>query len=638
MLAPPSNPLDIIDSVGPLPPAAVSTMITPPASLDPEPSTANQSPQQTLQREERQGQTTWWDYVSWNSTKVNHPGSGIGDPEVRKTRSGEVAISTSKLQASNSSTPFQVPESTLTSPTSPPPPLIPFPLTETTTTVGLSLLNNIRTSDTPESTSTNTLAPTPIIQNQIQDHTISPLDKADNSNLNSNSTRQTDMDAHLASGSGKTEGGWYAYVPVSWSWGSASPGPSSPGRSGSHDPKKGREAEADVEHSKQDNSDATNQHEPKAQTEEVIVHLPQTSSAPSSNLNLDANPLTTSFQTNTLTWASFLRSTRRMLGVKRITGPDEVGSGVMGDGGVKRDENGVEVMEVDFDEGEGEGVLPALPVLDGGEGDAKGSKEKPDSTKNVSGAAVASSSSAAGLASRIWRSSTPTMSTTTANPSSIPFPTPSRTPLDPQTSQLPSRASTPLKRHDSPAPSISSKTKLPNMVVPKWEEIFCTPPRSVAQGSKMSEEEDEGERTVLDRGATGEEGIGGRFLGRTVRFVSGLLGGGKESDGQADGNEGVTREERIVGGIGQELPKVWKGVERDVLRGCKKVVVIGVHGWFPGAIVRTVLGEPTGTSTKFASMMGLALEEFEREYGLKFEKITLIPLDGEGTIEKRVDK
>jgi hypothetical protein len=29
-------------------------------------------------------------------------------------------------------------------------------------------------------------------------------------------------------------------------------------------------------------------------------------------------------------------------------------------------------------------------------------------------------------------------------------------------------------------------------------------------------------------------------------------------------------------------------VMKDVLRGCKRVVIIGVHGWFPGAFFRTV--------------------------------------------------
>lgn len=54
--------------------------------------------------------------------------------------------------------------------------------------------------------------------------------------------------------------------------------------------------------------------------------------------------------------------------------------------------------------------------------------------------------------------------------------------------------------------------------------------------------------------------------------------------------------------------------------------------------MRTVLGEPTGTSTKFASMMAQALEEFQERHGVKFEKVTQMPLEGEGTISKRVDK
>ncbi|KAG2006380.1 hypothetical protein CC2G_002700 [Coprinopsis cinerea AmutBmut pab1-1] len=76
----------------------------------------------------------------------------------------------------------------------------------------------------------------------------------------------------------------------------------------------------------------------------------------------------------------------------------------------------------------------------------------------------------------------------------------------------------------------------------------------------------------------------------------------------------------------------------DVLRGCRRVVVIGVHGWFPGAVMRTVLGEPTGTSSKFANMMEQALREFEDAHGVQLEKVTKIPLEGEGTIQRRVER
>ncbi|PPR02906.1 hypothetical protein CVT24_012213 [Panaeolus cyanescens] len=88
-----------------------------------------------------------------------------------------------------------------------------------------------------------------------------------------------------------------------------------------------------------------------------------------------------------------------------------------------------------------------------------------------------------------------------------------------------------------------------------------------------------------------------------------------------------------------EMPEPAKMEEvRDVLRGCKRVVVIGVHGWFPGAMIRTVLGEPTGTSSKFANMMALALHQFELEMDVKFEKVTKVVLEGEGEVKRRVDK
>jgi hypothetical protein len=61
----------------------------------------------------------------------------------------------------------------------------------------------------------------------------------------------------------------------------------------------------------------------------------------------------------------------------------------------------------------------------------------------------------------------------------------------------------------------------------------------------------------------------------------------------------------------------------------KKVVIIGVHGWFPGSILRRVLGDPVGTSSKFATMMGFAVvKQFKEKYGisLSHHDITFIPL------------
>lgn len=47
--------------------------------------------------------------------------------------------------------------------------------------------------------------------------------------------------------------------------------------------------------------------------------------------------------------------------------------------------------------------------------------------------------------------------------------------------------------------------------------------------------------------------------------------------------------------------------------------------------------QPTGTSTKFASMMATAVEQFADKHGVEFD-ITKIPLEGEGKIEQRIQK
>ncbi|KAJ6604479.1 hypothetical protein DFH09DRAFT_1122837 [Mycena vulgaris] len=195
----------------------------------------------------------------------------------------------------------------------------------------------------------------------------------------------------------------------------------------------------------------------------------------------------------------------------------------------------------------------------------------------------------------------------------------------------------------SPAPSVASKrstpakaasiapprTPTPNWVLPTWGDTFHTLPRSVVP-----------QRLIDAHGKT-----------KTMKFVSGVLfasdslaatkRSGKERD-----REEREREKRFEEwGLG--LPRAWdvlkpgagkgrsasgesgeakEGNLEDVLRGCKHVVVIGIHGWFPG------------TSTKFVNMMVEALEQFQATYSVTLDKITRIPLEGEGTIDRRVEK
>ncbi|KAJ3252028.1 hypothetical protein HK104_007337, partial [Borealophlyctis nickersoniae] len=72
----------------------------------------------------------------------------------------------------------------------------------------------------------------------------------------------------------------------------------------------------------------------------------------------------------------------------------------------------------------------------------------------------------------------------------------------------------------------------------------------------------------------------------------------------------------------------------------KRIVVIGVHGWFPNRVLQRVVGEPTGTSPRFVEKMDQAVRQFFSErYNITLppDAIELMPLEGEGKIERRVE-
>ncbi|KAJ2964994.1 hypothetical protein NQZ79_g146 [Umbelopsis isabellina] len=73
----------------------------------------------------------------------------------------------------------------------------------------------------------------------------------------------------------------------------------------------------------------------------------------------------------------------------------------------------------------------------------------------------------------------------------------------------------------------------------------------------------------------------------------------------------------------------------------KRFVIVGVHGWFPMKLVRSMIGEPTGTSIKFCEQMEKGLKQyFYSTHGISIpdDSITIIPLEGEGKVEDRVQR
>ncbi|KAI8799301.1 hypothetical protein BJ742DRAFT_846737 [Cladochytrium replicatum] len=75
-------------------------------------------------------------------------------------------------------------------------------------------------------------------------------------------------------------------------------------------------------------------------------------------------------------------------------------------------------------------------------------------------------------------------------------------------------------------------------------------------------------------------------------------------------------------------------------RNVQSIVVVGIHGWFPGRLLQTVVGEPTGTSKNFAMKGAEAVRFFYRQrLGIELppNAITMMPLEGEGKVENRVE-
>ncbi|KAF9116547.1 hypothetical protein BGW39_002714, partial [Mortierella sp. 14UC] len=89
-----------------------------------------------------------------------------------------------------------------------------------------------------------------------------------------------------------------------------------------------------------------------------------------------------------------------------------------------------------------------------------------------------------------------------------------------------------------------------------------------------------------------------------------------------------------AGGNGLSATALPRGTQ-----GIRKVVILGIHGWYPRKALRTVIGEPTGTSQKFCDEMDLALKEYLdlHQKILGPEDIVKIPLEGEGKVLERVE-
>ncbi|KAG8761762.1 hypothetical protein FRC11_013246, partial [Ceratobasidium sp. 423] len=216
----------------------------------------------------------------------------------------------------------------------------------------------------------------------------------------------------------------------------------------------------------------------------------------------------------------------------------------------------------------------------------------------------------------------------------------------------------------------SAKETFPNLLLPTFGDTFYTVPRCIPPHA-----------SAPSSGTPGSASSGSWGLKRKVKSISTMLFNTNVSDKVAGPNvvnaemeeyqrqamerykltnranfavvqpavararherPGSTRSHSGFGSLpiddfGNELPRVFsvlgQGNALGDITGPIRAAVIGVHGWFPGPLVRSVFGEPTGTSVKFATMGVDALRQFAVKHDLELESVTPMPLEGEGTID-----
>ncbi|KAH6893482.1 hypothetical protein B0T10DRAFT_559467 [Thelonectria olida] len=69
----------------------------------------------------------------------------------------------------------------------------------------------------------------------------------------------------------------------------------------------------------------------------------------------------------------------------------------------------------------------------------------------------------------------------------------------------------------------------------------------------------------------------------------------------------------------------------------QKAIAIGVHGLFPASYLRPMIGQPTGTSLRFATLCAESIRRWAEDHGCGDCEIEKVALEGEGKIKDRVE-
>ena len=130
----------------------------------------------------------------------------------------------------------------------------------------------------------------------------------------------------------------------------------------------------------------------------------------------------------------------------------------------------------------------------------------------------------------------------------------------------------------------------PNFVIPTFAASFDRPPRSLAPVSPLSSPDTSSRSTGITAATTGMAwkaigAVGGYVYGGVSESAlpasESQMGNEKESRGRKDGRE-----------VGGDLPRrigLLSGSEDDGWKRVRRVVVVGVHGWFPAKMMNSLV-------------------------------------------------
>ncbi|KAI7949174.1 hypothetical protein MJO28_007995 [Puccinia striiformis f. sp. tritici] len=182
---------------------------------------------------------------------------------------------------------------------------------------------------------------------------------------------------------------------------------------------------------------------------------------------------------------------------------------------------------------------------------------------------------------------------------------------------------------------VKHKTKriiIPNLVLPTFEDTFHHPPRSfLPKPSKLQQTFELVQALIFSTPPPSE-------FPQTIPADSTPSSKGKDTRKRRQAIDILHHNNHIS----TRLPKALNllGIDRQSnLKKLRKIVIIGIHGWFPGPWLEPVLGKPTGTSAKFVKMMEESIRTYldqDLQGGLNQDLITSICLEGEGKVDHRV--